>query len=74
MLQVLKEMNMDKYSTSFAQEQISGEILSQCDDQVLLEELQITSKVHRIRLLSLIQGHSSARSLLDPYVKCFKNQ
>ena len=71
-LQILKEMNMEDYHPLFARQQINGEVLSQCDDRFLQQELQIKSKLHRIRLMGLIKGQTSARSLLDPYVKCFK--
>ena len=65
-------MNMDEYHPLFARQQINGEILSRCNDQILQQELQIKSKLHRIRLMGLINGQTSVRHLLDPYVKCYK--
>lgn len=67
-------MNMEEYHSLFAHEQVNGEVLCQCDEQVLEGELQVKSRLHRIRLMGLIRGQTSARNLLDPYVKCFKNE
>ncbi len=63
-------MKMSQYVEAFKSEQITGEILSELNEQVLQEELGITSKIHRIKLMKVIAGRHSAMSLLngdDPY-------
>ena len=50
--------------------QVNGEILSECDEEVLSSDLGITSKLHRMRLMKVISGRHSARGILegeDPY-------
>ena len=67
---LLTAMNMGQYVEAFKTEQISGEILSELSDEVLREELGITSKIHRIKLLKIIDGRHSAMSIMngdDPY-------
>ena len=58
-------MELDQYVNKFLTEQISGEILMECDDDVLKDEIGITSKIHRIRLLKVISGQHSAKGILE---------
>ena len=56
--------------TYYSYVQVNGEILSECDEEVLCNDLGIASKLHRMRLLKVINGHHSAKSILageDPY-------
>lgn len=39
---------------TFKQERINGDLLSACDDDILREELKVSSRLHRIRLLRVI--------------------
>ncbi len=67
---MLTAMNMGQYVEAFKAELISGEILSELNDEVLRDELGITSKIHRIKLLKIIDGRHSAMSIMngdDPY-------
>ena len=57
-------MDLGQYKEKFAKEQMSGEILIECDESVLQAELGITSKIHRIRLMKLLTGQHSAESIL----------
>ncbi len=71
MIQLLESMGLKQYTSSFVKERITGEILMECDDEVLAQELKITSKLHRVRLLKLMSGRHSAENVLrgeDPYV------
>ena len=61
---LLGKLNLDCYKDIFAAEQISGEVLVECDDEVLSNDLQITSKLHRMRILRIIQGRQSVLELL----------
>ena len=67
---LLDAMNLSQYKEAFLQEQVSGEILLECDEDILEKELHISSRIHRIRLMKLIDGKTSARDILDhcPYV------
>lgn len=74
-LHLLKEMHLEEHLQRFSREQISGAILSECDDLVL-QELGVKSKLHRIRIINFITGKCSARQhieLRDPYVRCYKS-
>ncbi len=70
-IQLLESMGLKQYEGMFSREKITGEILGECDDNVLAQELKITSKLHRVRLLKVVSGRHSAESILrggDPYV------
>ena len=65
-------MGMKAYQAVFAKESVDGEILLQCDLPVLERELGVSSKIHRMRLMRVINGHYSAHSILEgegPYVE-----
>ena len=61
----MESMGLGQYKDKILEEQISGEILLECDDSVLQSELGVSSKIHRIRIMKLITGHHSAKTLLD---------
>lgn len=58
-------MNLHKYVEAFKEELVDGEIFQELDESVLVDELGITSKIHRIRLMKIINGKVSARAVLD---------
>lgn len=69
-LNLLDSMGLSQHQNAFIAERVDGEILLECDDIVLQEELKITSKLQRVRLLKIIQGKHSAEMILcgeDPY-------
>jgi len=39
--------------------------LLECDESTLLQELEVTSKLDRIKLLKIISGHYSALHILE---------
>lgn len=47
---------MQMYQDSFTAQQMNGELLSECDEEVLKTDLGIGSKLHRMRLLKIISG------------------
>ena len=57
-------MNLSRYLQIFINEQIDGEILSQCDENVLEHELGISNTIHRARLMKIITGKVSASGIL----------
>ena len=64
-------MGLKRYIPTFSQEQINGDILSTCDDALLNEDLKITSRLHRMRLLRVIEGAYSVHDIMtgkDGYV------
>ena len=70
-LRMLVNMGLERYTPTFSQEQINGDILSTCNDAHLNEDLKITSGVHRMRLLRVIEGTYSAQDIMtgkDGYV------
>ncbi len=56
MLNLLDVMSMKQYQDKFKQEQVNGEILSECDEEVLKNDLGVSSKLHRMRLLKIVLG------------------
>ena len=65
-------MNFQQYMEAFAREHINGSML--CDlDEISLDELGIMSKLHKIRMLNVINGTTTVRPLIerDPYVRCY---
>lgn len=60
---LLLAMNLAKYQDVFLNEQVDGEILSSLGESELLE-LGVTTGVHRIRFLKLIEGRHSAEDIL----------
>ena len=64
-------MGMEQYRETFIKQQINGDILTDCDDDILQNELKITSRLHRIRLLRIISGQHSVQKIMsgnDDYV------
>ena len=64
-------MGMEQYRETFRKQQINGDILTDCDDDILRNELKITSRLHRIRLLRIISGQYSVQKIMsgdDGYV------
>ena len=57
-------MELSQYKETFLKEQISGDILLQCDNQILEVELKISSRLHRLRLMQVIDGKVSVQQLL----------
>ncbi len=67
---MLKILKLPQYSEIFIEESIDGEVLAECDESILENELRIVNKLHRSRLLKVISGRHSAHNLrhgLDPY-------
>lgn len=53
-------LKLEQYCEIFAAERIDGEILAEMDETVLQKDLRIESKLHRIRLLVIIDGQQRA--------------
>lgn len=57
-------MDLKQYTTNFKMEHITGDILLECNDEVLEKELGVTMKVHRIRLMNIIIGKQSVKTVM----------
>lgn len=72
---MLDAMGLGQHRDTFLGEQINGEILMECGEEILEKELRISSRLHRVRIMKLISGEHSAERLLDgedPYVYASK--
>ena len=64
---LLAYMNLGRYTQTFVEEQISGDVLADLEDQLLRDDLKMVSGVQRLRLMKVIRGERSARHYLkDP--------
>ena len=64
MQQLLDAMQLPQYKEAFLKEQVGGDVLIELDDQTLQSDLQINSKLHRVRLMKLISGSYSPENIL----------
>ena len=55
MLGLLKSMGLDQYVETFRTERITGEVFVECNEAVLENELGISFKIHRIKLMRIIK-------------------
>ena len=53
-------MNLTQYLKPFCDEEINGQLLSKCDEQILQYELGVSSAIHRAKLMKIITGRQSA--------------
>ena len=63
--QLLQKMNMAQYQDRFAQSAVDGSILLDIDAYVLETELGVSNKLDRVKLMNIIEGKRSAKSVLD---------
>ena len=55
-VQILNKMKLNDYIEIFEKECVTGEVLVDCDEDMLKVELKISNRLHRMRLMSLIKG------------------
>ena len=63
-LQLLEAMQLEDYKESFKSEKIDGEVLSSLTEADLMHELNIQKRLHRVRLMKVIEGVYSAEEYL----------
>ena len=63
-LHLLDAMNLSAYKEAFKQEQIDGEIMV-CLSADMLIELGVSKSLHRLRLMKIISGQTSATSFIN---------
>ena len=57
---MLQVAGLSEHTEIFKEEQVNGEVLMECDEEVLEHDLGIKSKSHRLKFLSIIKGMASA--------------
>ena len=60
-IDLLKRMKLGEHEQHFAKERIDGEILSECDEEVLRLELGITDKIQLAKMMNIINGIDSVQ-------------
>ena len=68
-LQLLDAMNLSVYKDAFEREHIDGETMA-CLTGEMLCELGVSQSLHRMRLLRIISGQTSASSFTSTPVQC----
>ena len=63
-LHLLDAMNLSAYKEAFKQEQIDGETMA-CLSADMLVELGVSKSLHRLRLMKIISGQTSASSCIS---------
>ena len=63
-LELLEAMQLEDYKESFKSEKIDGEVLSSLTEADLMHELNIQKRLHRVRLMKVIEGIYSASDIL----------
>lgn len=71
MQELLETMNLSQYKEIFHREDVSGEELSKLDEDMLENRLGVKQRLHRKRLMMIINGTKPAQDFLnsDSYVK-----
>ena len=64
-LTLLDALEMPQYKAAFKREKIDGELLVECDELILENELSVSVTLHRIRLMKIIAGEISAQEILN---------
>ena len=63
--ELLSKLSLDKHRESFKRERIDGSILIELDDEILEKELGMDSKIHRIKLLRVLNGRRAVTALYE---------
>ena len=61
---MLDKLNLSQYKEMFEREEVDGTLLSQLDEDTLKNELGMMSKIHRKKLLLVIQGKQTYQHLV----------
>ena len=64
-LDMLDALRLSQYRAKFEEESIGGSILIDCDENTLEKELGMAMKIHRLKLLQIIRGDTSAQRILE---------
>ena len=56
MLDLLDALNLSQYKEAFKREQVNGDLFLELDREILHEDLGVTSQLHQIRIMQIIEG------------------
>ena len=56
---MLHRAGLGQYAGTVEAESVSGDILVECSEEILEKEMGIKSKLHRLKLLRVIEGKAS---------------
>ena len=56
---MLERAGLGQYAGTIQSEGVSGDILVECNEDILEKEMHIKSKLHRLKLLRVIEGKAS---------------
>ena len=56
---MLDKLYLSKYKETFEEEQITGSLLLEIDDEILKEDLGVHRKLDRLKIMRVIQGRTS---------------
>ena len=70
-LKLLEALDLHRYKETFLEEALTGDILAECDETVLSQDLAVTEQLHRSKLMRVIRGEMSPLAILtdDSYVR-----
>lgn len=64
-LQMLDKLGLSRYKDIFEAEQITGSLLMELDNDLLEQDLGITTKIHRLKIMRVIDGKQSLNELMS---------
>jgi hypothetical protein len=64
-IKMLEMLNMRQYQDKFAEDGIDGDVLCDIEESVLESNLGVSRKLDRIKLMKIIRGERSAKSVLE---------
>lgn len=62
---LLDRLELNQYKEVFVEEAITGEILVECTETILIEDLDIKEPSHCSKLMDVVHGNPATRGLLD---------
>lgn len=72
---MLEALDLHDYKGPFLEEAITGEILAECDEEVLVQDLGMRDKTQNSKLMKIIRGECSPLATIadDAYVRFKKS-
>uniref|UniRef100_A0A1X7TPG1 SAM domain-containing protein n=1 Tax=Amphimedon queenslandica TaxID=400682 RepID=A0A1X7TPG1_AMPQE len=60
-------MGLKQYAATFSHESVDGKLFFELDDVMLEEDLGVTSRLHRLRMMRIIKGEQHVNDFLTAY-------
>ena len=64
-VELLEVLCLARYKAMFIEEGITGALLKEVDEDILEQDLGISSKLHRLKLMRVIEGRESLDELFN---------